>query len=313
MIPCADRPPAPTSRSLQFGLATVAVLLLVLGVGPAVAQSKKAGEWTTRCDEGGAKECFELARAHLRGKEQLARDANEAARFYGRACELGLAEACQEYGEALLIAAEGIALDTAHAMAVLGRACELEPQGKSGKALGLVGGRNRCQGVTELYRQRPPENREDSVAAKRVANAACTEARIETACVLLDAGWRAFPDSVALPDSVKRALVAEAARLDSIRVADSLQRVKDSVAAAEKARREEAARARAAAPTQARPSRRDVLRRGTLKGGCDAGDAVSCATLADWLREGRGGPPDPEQAAAARKRACELDRKYCSS
>jgi TPR repeat protein len=288
------------------------VLGSLLALDAAPAQSKKAGEWSVACEQGQAKDCYELAKAHIRGKERLTRDANQAARFYQRACELGSAAACQEYGEALLAGLEGLALDSTMALPVLGRGCELDPQGKSGGTIG-IGGRNRCQSIIELYRQAPPGSRGDSVTAKRVTTEACQRARNEVACVLLDAGWRAFPDSLALPDSVKRAIAEEAARLarmDSIRVADSARRVQDSIAAVVRARQQEE-EARRAAAARSRPNQRDVMRRGTLKASCDAGDAQSCATLADWMQRGRGGAADPAGAQALRQRACQLDRKFC--
>jgi TPR repeat protein len=289
------------------------VLVSLVALGAAPAQSKKADEWSAACEQGQARDCHELARAHLRGRERLARDANEAARFYQRACELGAAAACQEYGEALLVGAEGLALDSAMAADVLGRGCELEPAGKSGGTIG-IGGRNRCQSIIELYRQGPPRSREDSVTAKRVTVEACNRAKNQVACVLLDAGWRAFPDSIPLPDAVKQAIAEEAARrarLDSIRVADSVRRVQDSIAAVVRARQREDSLRRAADLERSRTSQRDALRRGTLKANCDAGDAQSCATLADWMQRGRGGPVDPAGAQALRKRACELDPRFC--
>lgn len=302
--------PGLNPTTLRWGLAVAALA----AAGPLAAQSKKVAEWETACDAGQARECHELARAHLRGRERLARDGNEAARYFGKACELGEAQACQELGEALITGAEGIPLDTAAAMGALAQACDLDPTGRSGRTLGLLGGRNRCQAITELFRRRAPATREDSVTAKRVASRACDRARIEVACVLLDAGWRAFPDSTALPDSVKREIAAaiERARQDSIRrVADSLQRVADSTAAEARARQEaDAARARAGAQ-RTRPDPRDERRRGTLKANCDAGSAGSCSTLADWVRRGRGGPRNPAEAEALSRRACELDPRYC--
>ncbi len=303
-----------------FGLLLRISVCSVLSIGSIseptrlAAQSSKATKWLSGCENGKGEDCFDLAKAYLKGKERLAIDPVLAARYYARACEFQRAVACQEYGEALLSGADGIVRDSSAALAPLARACELDPGGKSGRSAGVLGGRNRCQALVELFRRRLPDSREDSVLAKRVITKGCREARIEAACVLLDAGWRSFPDSVALPDSVKR-LRAEAAarqaRLDSVRVAASVRRILDS-AAAERARRAAPPRPSTRLPQRPAVVNRDSIRRVTLKGGCGAGNAASCAQLADLFRTGRGGPANPTQAAALAARACQLDRKFCT-
>ena len=110
------------------GITVVLTLALSWGAGASemAGQSPKVIGWRDGCEKAQSKDCFELAKAFLKGRELLSRDPAEAARHYAKACELGRAEACQEYGEKLLLG-EGVARDSATALTVLARGCELEP------------------------------------------------------------------------------------------------------------------------------------------------------------------------------------------
>ena len=298
--------------------------LLLIGLGacflvkpPSLsAQSQKAQAWLAACNQGTARDCYDLARGYRAAKEGLQRDRDKAVLYYHRACDQGLAAACQELGEALVLAREeGLGPDSAGALEVLGRACELEPEGKAGRTAGLLGGRGRCQGVIALYQQIHPRTRVDSVAAKRIVRNACQRAQDKAACIMLSAGWSSFPDSVALPDSIKRALADalahDLARRDSTRVGDST-RLADSLAQAERDRVKQEARVTAATRrVNGKASDRLVALRRTLRAGCDAGEAKACADLADMLEKGRGGPQDRTQAAAVRRKACAIEPGFC--
>jgi len=280
------------------------------------AQSRKAQAWLAGCEQGVARDCHELAKGYRTAKEGLQPDRPKAVRYYVKACELGLAAACQELGEGLVLEGrESLGSDSVMALEVLGRGCELEPDGKAGRTAGLVGGRGRCQGAVSLYQQMHPRTRPDSVTAKRVLRTACQRAQDKAACIMLSAGWASFPDSVALPDSVKRILAEaearETARRDADRLRDSA-RVADSVAQAEAERaRQEAARVKDAKKGEGRTSTRQAALRRTLRAACDADDAKACADLALMLERGQGGPSDRTQAASLRQKACSIDSAFC--
>lgn len=261
-----------------------------------------------------AQDCFELAKAHLEGKERLTKNAEQAAALFRRACELDLPDACQEYGEALLVGDAGIALDTAAAMEMLHLACWKHPEGKAGRAIGLFGGRKRCDAIVGLYAAMPPATREDSVNAKPMMMRACQRGKIDAACELMLGAWAAFPDSVPLPDSVKRAIAEEQQRRLRLEQArqDSIRRVEDSVRQEEERRhREVRERQRDEERRAATRTAADARLRVSRDRSCKAGDGASCLELARMFEAGRGGPVDRREAAALRRRACELDPKLC--
>ena len=292
----------------RLAFLVVAGAVSTLGGRPAAAQSRKAQEWQAACKGGSGKDCYEYARALIKGKEQLNRDSVEARKVMGLACDQAWPVACQELGETLL---ELSPPDSASALIRLGQGCDLDPTGRSGQTAGLIGGRRRCQGATDLLIRRSPVTRPDSVLAKRVTKSACEKGRIESACVLLAGGWQRFPDSIPLPDSLKQVL---AAAVDRKRLADSA-RVADSVRSAREASRPNTAspgpdpRKKTDKPASPRPDQ--VALRGSMKAGCDAGDAGSCVRLAGMMRRGDGGARDPEKAKVLETRACELDSKTC--
>lgn len=281
------------------------------------AQPPKAAAWLVACDQGTARDCYELGKGYRGAKEGLQSDRPKAVQYYAKACELGLAAACQELGEALVVQGAPGALgpDSLMALAVLGRGCELEPQGKAGRTAGLVGGRGRCQGVVALYQKIHPRTRADSVTAKRIVRMACERADDKAACVMLSAGWANFPDSVAVSDSIKR-LRADAEARDReqrelARARDSA-RITDSVAQADRERAQQDAKLKAAvSKVDGRASARLVALRRTLRGACLAGEAKACADLAEMFERGRGGPQDRAQAATFRQKACGLDPSLC--
>ena len=166
-----------------------------------------------------------------------------------------------------------------------------------------------------MYQRIHPRTRVDSVTAKRIVRMACERADDKAACVMLSAGWASFPDSVAVPDSIKR-LLAEAEahdrdRRESARVRDST-RLADSLAQAGRERGQQEAKLRAAVTkVDGKASARLVALRRTLRGACDAGEAKACADLAEMLDRGRGGSQDRTQAVAFRQKACSIDPTFC--
>ena len=288
----------------------------LVGLPSVSAQSPKAAAWLVACDQGAARDCYDLGKGYRGAKEGLQSDHPKAVRYYSKACDLGLAAACQELGEALVVpGTEALGPDSLMALAVLGRGCELEPQGKAGRTAGLVGGRGRCQGVIALYQKIHPRTRADSVTAKRIVRMACDRADDKAACVMLSAGWASFPDSVAVPDSIKKLLAEAEARdwdqRESARVRDST-RLADSLAQADRERAQQGAKLKAAVgKVDGKASARLVALRRTLRGACDAGEAKACADLAEMLDRGRGGPQDRAQAATFRHKACSIDPGFC--
>lgn len=280
------------------------------------AQSPKAAAWLVACDQGAARDCYELGKGYRGAKEGLQSDRPKAVRYYAKACEFGLAAACQELGEALVVqGTEALGPDSLLALAVLGRGCELEPQGKAGRTAGLVGGRGRCQGVIALYQKIHPRTRADSVTAKRIVRMACERADDKAACVMLAAGWASFPDSVAVPDSIKKLLAEAEARdrdqRESARVRDSA-RLADSLVQADRERAQQAAKLKAAVTkVDGKASARLMALRRTLRAACDAGEAKACADLAEMFDRGRGGAQDRAQAATFRQKACSIDPGFC--
>ena len=287
---------------------------------------RKAAALDKACDRDDARACAELARMYRVG-DGVPRDLAMVADLLEQGCEAGEPSLCVEAGHAFL-RGEGVKRDPAHAALLFARACDLRaPAGCMDLAMMLQS----ANGVAQ-----------DVVRAAALLDRGCG-AGDSFACQLQgDARWLGVAGGK--DPAAARAFYEKACKLD---LPSSCTKLADLLRLEGK----EPERADGLYRKSCSLEEKDACTVLRLRGGCDSRDACSpvselcadylagygvlaeprlarepcemaceggvgeaCDNLADLYEDGLGLPQDMAQAAAYRKRACELgDRDACSA